>query len=400
LTRTLDDGTYLQDGEREISDPSAHPLTLFSSIDQPTDTLILFLLNRYILAQFFRIFCTVSTAFAAIYILIDFFEKIDNFTEADKPLSLVFKFFILNIPFIIDQLGPVLILLSGVITLGLLNHQHELTALKAGGLSLRTILKPVLTGGILCTMLFLCMAQWLLPATIATTNTIWFENVKGMVPLGIFRNGRYYYKGQQGFYSFARPNPEQATFLNFSYSSWTPQSQLDTLLSAESAEWKNQEWILHNGQAQVRQGNDAYQTTIFTEKKLSLPEEPDDFFVPKYEASELSITALYHRIYKQRNAADKIKARADFYGRISYTLLGLPLLLLGLPVLLISYQKWGRDLSIAIPASTGLAFVAWGLWGALQSLARADYINPLLAASTIHLVFGCLGMFLLYRQNN
>ena len=35
-------------------------------------------------------------------------------------------------------------------------------------------------------------------------------------------------------------------------------------------------------------------------------------------------------------------------------------------------------LSIAIPASCGLAFVAWGLWGALQSLARADYINPLL----------------------
>lgn len=360
----------------------------------------MFLLNRYILAQYFRIFCTVSTAFAAIYILIDFFEKIDNFTEADKPLSLVFKFFLLNIPFIIDQLGPVLILLSGVITLGLLNHHHELTALKAGGLSLRTILKPVLTGGVLCTLLFLCMAQWLLPATIATTNTIWFENVKGMVPLGIFRNGRYYYKGQQGFYSFARPNPEQATFLNFSYSSWTPQYQLDTLLSAESAEWKNQEWILRNGQAQVRQGDDAYQTTIFAEKKLSLPEEPDDFFVPKYEASELSITSLYHRIYKQRTGPDKVKARADFYGRLSYTLLGLPLLLLGLPVLLISYQKWGRDLSIAIPASTGLAFVAWGLWGALQSLARADYINPLLAAGSIHLLFGGLGFFLLYKQNN
>jgi lipopolysaccharide export LptBFGC system permease protein LptF len=36
----------------------------------------------------------------------------------------------------------------------------------------------------------------------------------------------------------------------------------------------------------------------------------------------------------------------------------------------------------------------------LQSLARADYINPLLAASAIHLVFGGIGMILLYRQNN
>lgn len=358
------------------------------------------LLNRYILTQFIRIFCTVAAGFAAVYILIDFFEKIDNFMEADKPLSLVFKFFILSIPFIIDQLGPVLILLSGIITIGLLNHRHELTALKAGGISLRTIIKPALIGGVLCTLLFLAMAQWLLPATISSTNTIWYENVKGMVPLGIFRNGRYYYKGQDGFYSFARPDPRQAVFFNFSYSSWTEQYNLNTLISAESAEWKDPEWILHNGQTQVRSGKDSYQTTLFSKKKVTLAESPDDFFVPKYETSELSITVLYQRIYKQRTEAETVKAWADFYGRISYTLLGLPLLLLGLPVLLISYQKWGRDLSIAIPASCGLAFVAWGLWGALQSLARADYVSPLLAAVVIHLLFGSAGLFLLHRQNN
>jgi len=360
----------------------------------------LLLLNRYILTQFIRIFSTVAAGFAAIYILIDFFEKIDNFMEAGKPLSLVFKFFILSIPFIIDQLGPVLILLSGVITIGLLNHQHELTALKAGGIPLRTIIKPVLIGGLLCTMLFLAMAQWLLPATMSSTNSIWYENVKGMVPLGIFRNGRYYYKGQEGFYSFSRPDPHQPLFVNFSYSSWTEDYHLHTLISAESAEWKDQEWILHNGQTQTRFGENNYQTTLFSEKKIALTETPDDFFVPKYEASELSITDLYQRIYRQQTAAEIVKAWAEFYGRISYTLLGLPLLLLGLPVLLISYNKWGRDLSIAIPASCGLAFFAWGLWGALQSLAKADYISPLLAAVIIHLLFGSAGLYLLHRQNN
>jgi len=361
--------------------------------------LILLLLNRYILTQFVRIFCTVAAGFAAIYILIDFFEKIDNFMEAGKPLSLVFQFFILSIPFILDQLGPVLILLSGVITIGLLTHRHELTALKAGGIPLRAIIRPALIGGLICTLLFLAMAQWLLPVTMSSTNTIWYENIKGMVPLGIFRNGRYYYKGHEGFYSFARPDPRQAVFFNFSYSSWTDEYDLDTLISAESAEWKDQEWILHNGQTQVRSGKDNYQTTLFTEKRIFLAETPDVFFVPKYEVSELSITALYQRIHNQRTDAEKVKAWADFYGRISYTLLGLPLLLLGLPVLLISYQKWGRDLSIAIPASCGLAFVAWGLWGALQSLARADYVHPLLAAVIIHLLFGSAGLYLLHRQN-
>lgn len=356
------------------------------------------LLNRYILTQFVRIFCAVASGFVAIYLLVDFFEKTDDFISAGKPMAVILNFFILSIPFIIDQLGPVLILLSGVITLGLLNHHRELTALMAGGVPLRTIVKPLLIGGSLCTLLFLGMAQWLLPATISTTNTIWFENVKGMIPLGIFRNGRYYYKGREGFYSFARPYPQQPVFANFSYSKWTETHQLASLISAEFAEWKNKEWIIHNGQTQVRDAKGGYQTRIFTEEKILLPETPDNFFVPKYEASELSITALYQRVYRQRTNEDKVKAWADFYGRISYTLLGLPLLLLGLPVLLISYRRWGRDLSVAIPASCGLAFVAWGFWGAMQSLARANYINPLLAAVVIHLLFGSAGLFLLRKQ--
>jgi lipopolysaccharide export system permease protein len=71
-----------------------------------------------------------------------------------------------------------------------------------------------------------------------------------------------------------------------------------------------------------------------------------------------------------------------------------------LPILILSYQKWGRDLSIAIPASCGIAFIAWGLWGALQSLARAGYIFPLFAATIVHLVFAAVGLFLLYKQDN
>ena len=95
------------------------------------------LLDRYLLGQFIKYFFTVNVGFVSIYLLVDFFEKIDNFSRAGKPFALAMKFFLLNIPFIIDQIGPVLVLLSGVITLGILNHTRELTALKAGGIPLQ-----------------------------------------------------------------------------------------------------------------------------------------------------------------------------------------------------------------------------------------------------------------------
>ncbi|MBE0584835.1 MAG: LptF/LptG family permease, partial [Desulfofustis sp.] len=159
------------------------------------------LLTRYILAQLNRYFLTLTVGFAALYLLIDFFEKFDEFAEAGKPMSLVIKYFLLNIPFVVDQLSPILILLAGVITLGILNHSNELTALKAAGIPLRRIVKPILLGGLLLTTFFISFAQVVLPGTISTTNEIWFKQVRGKVPLGIFRNGRYYYQGSEGFYS-------------------------------------------------------------------------------------------------------------------------------------------------------------------------------------------------------
>lgn len=356
------------------------------------------ILNRYILAQFIRTFLTVAAGFVAIYILVDFFEKIDNFMEAGKSIGLLIQFYLFNIPFIIDQLGPILILLSGVVSLGLLSHNNELTAMMAGGLHLRTIVKPILIGGVLFTMLFLAMAQWILPRTIATTNTIWYEEVNGMIPLGIFRNGRFYYRGTEGFYSFARPWLDKDIFHHFSYSSWTDEHNLQSLITAKSAEYTNGEWLLSNGQIQKKNINTSYTTTLFDEKKFDFPEAPDHFFVPEYQSAELSLTELFQDSLNQKSEQETLVAKTNFYSRISYTLLGIPLLFLGLPILLISYKKWGRDLSVSIPASCAMAFVAWGLWGALQSLAKAGIVSPFFAAVFIHILFGVGGFFLLHKQ--
>lgn len=357
------------------------------------------LLSRYLLSQFSVNFFTVSSGFVAIYLLVDFFEKIDNFTEQGGTIGLALKFFFLSIPFILDQLGPVLVLLSGVITLGILNHNNELRALKAGGIPLKKIINPIVVGGICTTIIFLASAQWLLPKTIAKTNQIWYEQLQGKVPLGIYRSGRYYYKGKEGFYSFEWRNPEKLSFRNFSYSRWNDKYNLSLLLNAEQAQWSNNVWIFKNGQTQTLQDDGQFSYDIFKTKKEILPESPEHFFIPEYQSAEMSITDLFRHARKVESPDETILAWANFYSRLSYIFLGIPLLLLGLPVLMLSYQKWGRDLAIAIPASCGLAFVAWGLWGALQSLAKAGYLSPFIAATVIHVVFTTIGAMLLLQQD-
>jgi len=358
------------------------------------------LLSRYLLIQYLKYFFTVNAGFVSIYLLVDFFEKIDHFTNAGKPIALALKFFLLTIPFIVDQLGPVFILLSGVITLGILNHTNELTALKAGGVPLRLIIRPLVLGSVFFTMLFVAAAQWLLPATIAQTNNIWFEQLKGKVPLGILRNNRYYYKGVDGFYSFGWPAPDYYVFTDFSYSSWDEKHHTNSLITAAYADWyaENNRWVLSGGQVQQQEG-DSYTITNFIKQKFEFPERPEDFLIPANKTAEQSLVDLYNEIGKSKVEHEKLAAQTNFLGRISYIFLGIPLLLLGLPILLISYRKWGRDLSVAIPASCGLAFIAWGVWGILQSLAINGYVSPIIAAVGIHVVFSLAGIALLIKND-
>jgi lipopolysaccharide export system permease protein len=359
------------------------------------------LLNRYLLGLFIKYFFTVNAGFVAIYLLVDFFEKIDDFNNAGKPLSLALEYFLFTIPFIVDQLGPVFILLAGVISLGILNHSNELTALKAGGVPLRLIIRPLLLAGLAFTLLFIAAAELLLPYTVGKTNNIWFEQLKGKVPLGIMRNNRYYYKGDDGFYSFSWPDAKKYVFKDFSYSRWDENYNIHSLTIAQYAGWNEEQgiWQLTDGQSQERQDDDRYQVVNFASREMLLPERPEDFLIPANKEAELSLTELYEEFENSEVEHQRRTALTVFLGRISYTLLGLPLLLLGLPILLYSYRKWGRDLSVAIPASCGLAFLAWGVWGALQSLAIAGYIHPLFAALSIHLIFATTGYLLLQHSD-
>ena len=358
------------------------------------------LLYRYILQLFIKNIFMLMASFIAIYVLIDFFEKIDNFMEKGKSTGLVVKFFLLNIPFILDQMGPICILLAGVITLGVLNHSNELIALKACGIPLRKITAPIIGAGLAFTLLFLAMSQFVLPKTISVTNRIWNKEVKGRVALGIYRNGRFYYRGQDGFYSFARPDLKRDNFYNFSYASWDADYRLSSLIAAERALWDAGTWTLFNGQVQTSIGHEKFISETFSNRIFAFPEKPADFFVPEYYSKELSLTGLYQEALRKNSPEEKNRAWVEFYGRISYILLGLPLLLLGLPLLLFVYRSWGRDLSLAIPVSCGMAFACWGTWGTLQSLAKAGYINPLFAAGSIHIFGILLGIILLMREDS
>jgi lipopolysaccharide export system permease protein len=355
------------------------------------------LLDRYLMAQFAKNLALVICSLVAIYLLVDFFERLDNFLEAQKTIPLAVKYLLLKLPFMYVQLIPVCILLAGIITLGVLNHHFEFMALMASGISVIRIIRPLLVAAALFTLLTVAIGQWVLPATTAATNRIWYEEVNHQIPKGIIRDGRTYFRGAEGIFSFVRPNLGKNEFNNFSFAAYDAEHGLTTLLTAQSATWEDGNWLLTNGQQKERTDNGTFSVTIFKTLSRAFAEQPDEFFVPSYKIEELSYTKLLRQAMDSK--VSNHESLMEFHRRFSYIFLGIPLLLLGIPVLLSVHKNKGRDLALAIPVSCGMAFAAWGAWSASQSLAKTAILPPGIASWSVHLLTIALGCFLLKRHN-
>jgi len=356
------------------------------------------LLDRYLYRQCSKNFLLVSGSLIALYLLVDFFEKVDKFVEAGQTTTLALRYLLLKTPLIIVQLMPVCLLLAAVITLGTLNHQRELMALKAGGLSLRRVVNPLLAITLLFTLFNLAANEWLLPNALGAANRIWYEEVKKSKAQGIVRHGHVFFKGKQGIYTFQRPGENTKQFTDFNYTAWNGDYNLEKQLTAARATWRQGLWTLETGRSKTRRADGGYQITPFSTTEVALPDSPEDFFIPAYREEETPLSEDLRSAW--RGSTDNGgAARAKLHLRLSYIFLGIPLVLLGLPLLIIINQRWRRDLSVAIPVSCILAFTTWGWWSAAQSLIKIYQLDPLLTSWSVHLLIGGLGLFMLTKQD-
>ena len=84
------------------------------------------IIQKYITKEILKQIGIVLVTVISIYVIVDFFEKSDNFVKAGLSMSRTLTFFALNIPYIISQIVPIGMLLSIIIVFSLMNKNNEL----------------------------------------------------------------------------------------------------------------------------------------------------------------------------------------------------------------------------------------------------------------------------------
>lgn len=136
------------------------------------------LLFRYVFSSHARLMLLILSAGVSLYVLTELVDRIDTFLEADSGLWIMLQYFGARLPGIVAQILPAVFLLASVITLCMMVHSREMTALQAGGVSPNSVALVLVACGVFWGAAQFGCSQWLGSEGERFAKRMWQEEVR------------------------------------------------------------------------------------------------------------------------------------------------------------------------------------------------------------------------------
>ena len=350
-------------------------------------------LDRYITRQVLRYFGAIFALVTVIYIIADFFEKIDNLVESGLPVAKAAFYFLSRIP--IEQLIPASTLLSVMLVFGLMNKHNEIIALKAGGVSIYRLLKVPFTLGLVFTAVLLILSEVLLPIVRSNANRMWMEEVKKFWV--DYQQRNIWLKGNHSIYHIAHFDVARSRMVNVSLTFFDGEFRITRRIDAREGDYIEDQWVLNDVMEQIRNPEDGlFRVRNLDHLALQLDFEPEDLKRVIKESDEMSFMELGDYIRTTESEGyDATPYRVDWHAKIAFPLVCIILAVIA--VTIAGRGKRGESLPIVVVTGIGLAFCFWVLHGFSLSLGYAGMLPPLVAAWLPNLIFFFAATVLLLR---
>ena len=355
-------------------------------------------LDRYIMRKYLAIFLLVFLALLSISVIVTFFERIDNIYEHNKSLSLLFRYIQYRVPEFMNYILPVTVLATALLTLGLLTKSNEITAMKACGLSIyRLVLSLVVTAGLVSLFSF-ALQERLVPSANKKAEEVW-NRINDIPPRSYSYLDRRWVlsrnKGRIYHYSYFEPATgafSQLSVFEIDPSSWS----LIRRLYAEKGRLEGNLLILSRGWSRSFPGELQTRFEAFQGMDLRLAEDPGYFIKEVKEPSLMSFGELKRYTAEVEGMGfETTRFKVDLSSKISFPFVSLVMTLLAIPF---AFSMGKRGALVGLGLSIVIAMLYWGALGVFRSLGYVSFLSPFLASWGPNLIFGPLGLYLLFRQ--
>ena len=358
------------------------------------------LLDRYVLRHFLQAYVYCIAGFISIWFIFDISDNISNFLDARVSRTLIFQYYLTQVPHVLVVLLPVALLLALLFSLGRMSRANEIVSMLTAGVSLARVLAPLLFMGLLTTAVSTALNYSLAPHAEFSRKKLMEDPQSRRATLGslaqIFRNRtdhrtwfiQQFYPGENVFNTVHVVQQDENDRILTNYLATS------VLYHPDTKAWELREVKVVNYD---EAGNIAKATVSESVMITDWSETPYRLTSANLRAEQLGVPEL--RDYLHYNADFPPTLLAPFATHLQYRI-ALPWTCLVVAFIAaplgIGYSR--RGILSGVASAVLLAFAMNFVMHLFLALGEGARIPPWAAAWTPNILFGILGLILLYYR--
>lgn len=318
------------------------------------------ILEKHVLKEFVTAFAFAMCVFAFLFIIIDSFTRLADFAKSQTELATIAQFYASTLPTIFVQCAPLATLLAMVYTMGKLNYNNELIAMRSGGLSIYRIIAPIITTGVVLSVATFLISERITPASQESADMIKNEYIEKderadevLTNLAIygFSNRLFYIK------AFKTKTNELEGLIILEHDN---RQNVSAKISAQKTVWKNGHWFADKCYTYTMDENNRITDYQYrTAHVLAIEETPEDFLRQSRKISYMNSRQLLDYIHKLSSSSAETAIRnlyIDLYQKMVSPFTCFIMIFIGLPCSMAIRRKAVGFSSVGISVLVALLY--------------------------------------------
>lgn len=352
------------------------------------------ILDRYILREFFKILVLVLVSVVALFIVVEYTELSRDVRQNDVSASTLLRYFRFQIFNVLNWTLPISVLVSTLVTFGILAKNNEITAIKSNGVSLYRIAAPILAVAVLISVLAYFILDFVLPYANQRASEI-KRRIEGKTEISSTAQQKLWYRGKGryliNFLAYDRNSRQLSQVQVFEFH--PSEFRLTRRVYAERATWNGEAWAFEDGwmRSFPDEGNSTY--TLITEPvALFYEETPDDFATESTHPDQMTYAQLRRYINTLKDAgyaSDELAVR--LYAKTSWPAISIVMALIAMPF---AFRIGRRGALYGIGISLLLGIIYWLVFAVFTKFGEVGNLPPLLSAWSANILFALAAIYM------
>jgi LPS export ABC transporter permease LptG/LPS export ABC transporter permease LptF len=357
------------------------------------------ILDDYVLRDFVFNFALILGSLTVLSLIFTVFELIGDILKNQVSPWVVGEYLLNVTPFFLYNTAQYGVLLSVLITLGLMQRSNEVTAMKATGISIYRIIVPVLFAAVLVSAGLFLSDQFYLPHTNKRQDAL-LNKIKGR-PAQTYLNPsrKWIFGANSTIYYYQVFDSDRNQFGDLSVFQFKPSTfELLGRLYANRAQWDAslKRWVCTQGWERSFQGSAISDYRTYDASTFASVSEPPEYFKKEVKQSlEMNYEQLRRYIHDlQQSGFEVVKLKVQLQKKIAFPIVTFVMGVLAIPFAL-SARKRGAVAGVA--TAIGIAVIYTVVSGLFESMGNISSLPPVLAAWSPDVIFALVGGYLILK---